>query len=224
MKCNCENCKLKNIFYSALNTEELDNYCSTKEERNIKTKEVIIKQGDPINEFIYLKEGLVKLSRDTEHGNQIIAIGIPFDFVSLLSIFGDTHYSYSVTAISDSVVCVIQLNDIKKLILENGNFSLSLIRTLNKSTDKILFNYLDISQKRLYGRIAHVLLYFSEIFNTTEFELPISRKEISQLISMSIENVIRTISQMRKDNIINAYGKRIMILDMARLKHIRDHS
>ena len=224
MECNCELCDLKNIFFATIEPSELEEFCASRIEITIAPKDIVIKQGDPIHDFVYLKEGLVKLYRETDAGNQIISIGKPFDFVSLLSVFGEEKYQYSVSAITDSVICVMKLQDIQKLILENGAFALRLIKTMNKATDRILFDYLDNSQKRLYGRVAHVLIDFSEIFKNETFDLPISRKEIAQLVGMSIENVIRTISELRKDKIINVYGKRIVILDMHRLKQIRTHN
>lgn len=224
MKCDCDLCDLKSIFYATLDPKEIEGYCMSRVEKLVTQKEIIIRQGEPINKFIYLKEGLVKLYRETNTGSQIISIGKPLDFVSLLSVFGDKNYSYSVSAISDSVICIFDLSEVQKLILKNGYFALRLIKTMNKASDRILFDYLDISQKRLYGRVAHVLIYFSEIFKSDSFDLPISRKEIAQLVGMSIENVIRAISDLRKDKIIKVYGKNIMIEDMNRLIQIRNHS
>ncbi len=222
MKCDCENCHIKNIFYASVTPEELDRYCSSRTERIVDEKETIIRQGAPITEFIYLKEGLVKLYRNTPAGAQIISIGKPLDFVSLLNVFGDEKYSYSVSALHKSTVCVFDINEIKKMILENGAFAFKLIKTMNKASDRVLFNYLDINQKRLFGRVAAVLLEFSSILNSDSYELPISRKEISQLVGMSIENVIRTISDLRKDKIIKVYGKNIEIIEKQRLIQIRD--
>ena len=86
-------------------------------------------------------------------------------------------------------------------------------------------NSLNLLQKRLYGRVATVILYFAnEIYKSDEFELPISRKEMAQYIGMSIENVIRAISAFRKDKIIQVYGKNLAILDRSRLESMRDHS
>ena len=224
MKCDCEQCDLKTIFYATIRPDMVEEYCASRIEKTIAPHEIIIKQGAPIHEFIYLKEGLVKLYRETDLGRQIISIGEPFDFVSLLSVFNDKRYRYSVSAITESVICVLDLNEIKNLIQTNGQFALKLIQTMNQASDRILFDYLDISQKRLYGRVAQVLIYFSEIFKNESYDLPISRKEMSQLIGMTIENVIRAISNLRKDKIIKAYGKNIMIIDMKRLVQIRDFS
>ena len=76
-----------------------------------------LRLGRPIESFIYLKSGLVKLFKQGDDNKaQIIMIAKPFDFVSLLSVFSDDTYNYSVTALEDSVTCNIKLEDIKKMI------------------------------------------------------------------------------------------------------------
>ena len=226
MICQCESCDLRTLFYSSIGIEDVDKYCASRREVNLSAGEDLIKQGDVIKDFIYLKEGLVKLYRDIDHGQtQIISFGRPFDFVSLLSVFSDDHYNYSVTALEDSVACLFDLNEIKHLIQTNGAFALHLIQIQNRSSDRIIMNSLDLLQKRLYGRVATIILYFAnEIYKSDEFEFPISRKEMAQYIGMSIENVIRAISAFRKDKIIQVYGKNLAILDRKRLESMRDHS
>jgi CRP-like cAMP-binding protein len=66
-----------------------------------------------------------------------------------------------------------------------------------------------------------VLLYFSkEIYHSRIFDLPVSRKEIADFISMSPANVIRTFSEFRRDGIIRSNGRTIEILDMDKLEVI----
>ena len=226
MICQCESCDLKNIFFASIGMEDVDKYCESRREINLQAGETLIKQGDTIKDFIYLKDGLVKLHRDMDNRQtQIISFGRPFDFVSLLSVFSDEKYNYSVTALEDSVACLFDLKEIKHLIQTNGAFALHLIQTQNRSSDRIIMNSLDLLQKRLYGRVATVILYFAnEIYKSDEFELPVSRKEIAQYVGMSIENVIRAISAFRKDKIIQVYGKNLSIVDRNRLEQMRDFS
>jgi len=222
MKCNCERCDIKSIFFATIKESELDEYCNSRVEREVKFGDEIIKQGQHIDEFIYVKEGLVKLYRDTPLGQQIISLGKPFDFVSLLSVFANDTYSYSVSALNSGVVCIFSINEIRQLIRDNGDFALKLISIMNHSSERILFDFLNLSQKRLNGRVATVLLYFADIYGLKKFELPITRKEIAQLVGMSIENVIRAISELRRDGILNVYGKRIEIVDLRMLRKIKD--
>jgi hypothetical protein len=67
---------------------------------------------------------------------------------------------------------------------------------LSRTSENIISLSLEIRKRNLAGRIAFVLLYFSkELYHSRIFDLPVSRKEIADLISMSSANVIRTFSE-----------------------------
>nr|WP_321358496.1 Crp/Fnr family transcriptional regulator [uncultured Draconibacterium sp.] len=222
--CTCEYCQLKNIFFAHVESDELTNICDFKVEREYSKGESIIQEGDPITEFVYMKKGLVKLSKTSINGkDQIISFSKPFDFVSLLSVFSSKEYKYSVTAIEETTVCILQLDLVKKYAEENALFAMDMMSNISQMTDKIIHDSLEIKRKHLKGRIAHVLLYFSDyIYKKDEFELPISRREIAEYIGMTTENVIRTLSEFRKDEIIKIFGKDILIADKKRLKSISE--
>ena len=224
--CNCEGCELKTLFFENASTLEIEAICTQKIEKSYKKGDVIIREGEFIREFIYLKEGLVKLYRvGNDSKEQIICFAGPLDFVSLLSIFSEQHYNYSVSALEDTVTCNLLLSEIRQMAEKNGKFALSLIEKVNKASDKIILTFLDVKQRRLYGRIAYILLYFAEIICKSDiFELPVSRKEIAEFIGMTTENVIRTLSEFRKDRIIKISGKTIEISDKEKLRRISEHS
>ena len=76
-------------------------------------------------------------------------------------------------------------------------------------------------KKTLIGRVAFVLLYFTkEIYNSRVFDLPVSRKEIADYIGMSTANVIRTLSDFKKEGIIRVFGKTIEVVDIEKLEVI----
>jgi CRP-like cAMP-binding protein len=224
--CNCEGCEIKNLFFENASSQEIESMCSRKVEREYKKGELIIHEGDDIHDFIYLKKGLVKLYRQgTNNREQIICFALPLDFVSLLSIFSENKYNYSVTALQDSVTCSMNLLEVKALAAKNGKFAMGMMQKINKASDRIILDFLEVKQRRLFGRIAYILLYFSnEIFHQSIFDLPVSRKEIAEYIGMTVENVIRTLSDLRKDNIIKIYGTTIEIVDKGRLERISELS
>ncbi|MBN1416175.1 MAG: Crp/Fnr family transcriptional regulator [Bacteroidales bacterium] len=219
--CNCDQCELRSLFFNNVSKEELDSLCTLKIERTYPKGELIVEEGNEIREFNYLKSGLVKLYKSTDEREQIITIAKPFDFISLLSIFSNNVYNYSVRALEDSVTCNISITRIKDLIKTNGTFALELLEKMNRIADSIIIESLNIRRKHLRGRIAHVLLFFAGyIYNAPEFELPISRKEIAEYIGMTTENVIRTLSEFRKDKIIKINGKIIEIINRDLLERI----
>lgn len=220
--CICENCDFRDIVFSYLDDNSIQELCNNKEEQSYRKGEIINHEGEKIIDFKYLKSGLVKLYRRTTSGEeQVITITRPFEFVSNMSIFSEERYLYSVSSVEDSVVCVVKLSFIKDLFLKNGAFAMGLLTKISKINDKILNQTLDLRQKNLAGRVAFVLLYFSkEIYNSRVFELPISRKEIADYIGMSTANVIRTVSDFKKDGIIKVFGKTIEVVDMNMLEII----
>ncbi len=220
--CVCASCDFRDIVFSYLDDGTIQELCNNKEEISFRKGEIINHEGEKITDFKYLKSGLVKLYRRVSNGEeQVITITRPFEFVSNMSIFSEDRYKYSVAAVEDSVVCVVKLDFIKDLFMKNGGFAMGLLTKISKINDKIINQTLDIRQKNLVGRVAFVMLYFSkEIYNSKVFDLPVSRKEIADYIGMSTANVIRTLSDFKKDGIIKVFGKTIEIVDLNKLEII----
>jgi CRP/FNR family transcriptional regulator len=220
--CSCENCEFREVVFSTLDEEKVMELCRFKEEHACPKGEIINHEGEKITDFKYLKSGLVKLFRRTSDGDeQVITITRPFEFVSNLSIFSEDKYKYSVSALEDSVVCSVRLDFIRELFLKNGDFAISLMTRISKINDKIISKTLDIRLKNLAGRVAFVLLYFTnDIYKSRVFDLPVSLKEIADYIGMSSANVIRTLSDFKRDGIIKVFGIMIEVVDINKLEII----
>ena len=112
-------------------------------------------------------------------------------------------------------------NALKNTIRENGTFALDVLSKISHVSDEIIGRRVNICSKQLRGRIAYLLIYFSkEIYYNTKFELPLTRKEFGELIDMSTENVIRILSEFRKDGLIKIDGSKIEILNFESLNKI----
>lgn len=222
--CSCEHCELKELFVDNLVGDDLDIVCSGKEERDYQQGESIIKEGTQINDFTYLKSGLVKLYRSDQSGKeQIISIAKPMDYVSLLSVFSNKNYNYSVAALENSTTCNLKMTDVKNLVNNNGKLALNLLSKMSRVADKVILDSLEIRVKHLRGRVAFLLIYFAEeVYLSEEFDLPLTRKEMAEFVGMTTENVIRTLSEFRKDGILKIYGKTIQIANMDSLKSISE--
>ncbi len=223
--CNCEGCHFRMAVFDSLDDSEINSVCAVKKEQEFQRGEKIIEEGAEIKEFIYLKSGLVKTFRKTQNGKeQILNIATPMEFVSLLSVFSEKTYKFSICALDETVVCMINLDIVRQLILSNGAFGLGIMEKMSKNADKIILQNLALNMKNLRGRIAYILLLFANnIYKSDDFDLPLSRKEIAQLIDMTTENVIRILSEFRKDEIIRINGKNIEILNKKTLERISEH-
>lgn len=221
----CTDCGFRSTVFESLSDNQLDMLTEGKTFNNAKKGTVIAKQDEVIENFIFLRVGLAKLTRTTADGReQIVGIATPKDFVGLLSAFSSKTYQYSIIAIEDSEFCSVNYNTIIDLISNNGIFAKSLLEKICSVSDTLINTRLDLDLRQLRGRVAFIICYFAnEVYNSTKFNLPISRKEIAELIDMRVENVVRILSELRRDNIIKIEGTTIEIIDQAKLKWIKVH-
>jgi len=222
---SCGECGFRSTVFNCLSSYQLELLSRGKDLLRVKKGDVIARQGDKIESFIFLRVGLAKLTRIASDGKeQLVGIARPKDFVGLLSLFSSSVYQYSIIAIEDSEFCIVELTLINKLVQESGKFAFSLLQKISQVSDLLLNNKLDIDNRQLRGRVAYILNLFSkDIYESTKFNLPISRKEIGELIDMRVENVVRILSEFRKDNIISIEGTTIQILLPEKLEWIKNH-
>ena len=220
--CTCVSCDFRDVVFAYLDDTSIEELCEIKDMQLFHKGEVINHEGEKISTFKCFQGGLVKLYRRTTTGEeQVITISRPFEFVSNMSIFSEDRYQYSVSALEDSLVCTVNLDFIKSLFLKNGSFAMGLLIKISMINVKIINQTLDIRQKNLVGRVAYVLLYFTnEIYKSRVFDLSVSRKEIADYIGMSPTNVIRALSYFKKEGIIRVFGKTIEIVELEKLEVI----
>lgn len=219
---NCKSCIYRYLLFNELNDSEYEVVNRARTEYIFKRGEVIRQEGEPIKSFLYLRKGLVKLYKTDKTGkDQILSINKPGDFINLLSIFSNSTYKYSIAALEETYVCDVELPALMEIIEENSRFALRILNRISKISDEVIENRFQINQKQVKGRVAHILLFLAEnIYRKDTFRMPITRREIGELISMTTENTIRTISEFKKDGIISFNAKTITILDYDRLRTI----
>lgn len=218
----CTECAFRSLLFDKLEIEELDKMNISKREVKYEKGEDILIEGDEIRDFVYLKKGLVKLSKRTENQkDHIISFAKPKTFIGFLTVFSHDTFQYTLSALEESTMCFIDIDAIKNIIKENGTFALDVLSKISHVSDEIITRRVNICSKQLRGRIAYLLISFSkDIYYNTKFELPLTRKEFGELIDMSTENVIRILSEFRKDKLIEIDGSKIEIVNFESLDQI----
>jgi len=186
-----------------------------------KKGEIIFKQDALASNIIYLKSGLAKLHMASRKRDQIIKIIKAPDFLRISTTFADKVNHYSATAVDECVACFIDINSFKEFILRNGEFAYEIIFSLSKSELENFIRCVNRNQKQTIGRVADALIYFSEdIYDNEEFDFPLSRNDLADLICSSRESVSRVLREFDKDRIIQLDGKKIKIINKSLLEQI----
>ncbi len=220
---NCVNCKLKCDIYKTIINKGKDFTGINPLHVYYNRHEYICKQGNSVTHAIYIVEGSAKLFIEGLNNRNItLYIMTPNSYVGLLSFFETPYYSYSVQALEDTHICMVDLEYIKKLYIENHYFLLKLNQAFGKSVSSILSKIITLNQKNIRGRIADSLLYLAKLYKNDSFKMLLSRKELGELSSISEENAVRILGEFRREGIINVENKTIEIIDKKLLEKISE--
>lgn len=221
---NCLNCVLKSECFSQLSIEELTNADKSKVEIHFKKKEIIAKQGAFASHVMYIKSGLVKLflEGDSGHHDVIVNFFSAGEVIGLTSLFGKSTFEYSVAAIEDSVLCLIDINEVRKLTQKNAVFASLLIKKMNEGTVYAYHQLYDITNRQMNGRIAGALLHLARnVYKSRRFHLALTRKDLAEFTGMATMSAIRVLNDFKEEGIISDLNGIIEILNMDALEHIR---
>lgn len=187
----------------------------------VRRRQVIFTPGDASDKIYLLKSGLVKISRVTEDGKELT-----LHFLSPGDVFGETSLidqaprNTLAAAYEDCVLQVIDRADALKFMSGNASFLIRLTqliadrrRRLENKIDNLLF-------KSAHARLAGLFLELAKEFGVRDsrgviINLKLTHREIANLIGSTRETVSFALLDLRKDNLIQNDGKRVILLDMA---------
>ncbi len=218
----CKDCAVKSSTVYNLSDDELEVLCNNSTEIQFQKGERIIKQGTFTQNIVFVKSGIIKMHlTGPVRKDEILKINKGPIFVGVPDVFANKVHSYSVTALSDTTACFIDYSGYKYLVQNNGKFAFEIIKTLSESIVTHYQRCVSKLQKQLTATFAEALLYFSDyIFESDEFNIPLTRVEFGEYIGTTRETVTKIISDFTKDHIIEVNGKNIRILNKDILQKI----
>jgi len=218
----CLGCQAKSPLFKLLSDKELELVDQNRTSVFFKKGETIRKQGAVLTHVISLNSGLTKAYLEGPNNkNIILAFASPTSFIGGPGMFVDHKHHFTVTAIMDSCVCYITLGIFKELLQKNTLFADEYFKHLSNITLSSYNRLINLTQKKMDGRLADALLYLSdEIFKKKRFELQLSNKDLAELSGMSKDNVVKNVKKFQQEGLINNSGNEIEILDYNTLQQI----
>lgn len=198
--------------YDVLDEQQISDINNNSYLVKYKKNETIFRQNMPISHIIFIKTGLVKSFKEGEGERKIIlSIESTNSFIGLISSFCRNQYDLSSATLIESEIVFTDFAVFKKIIQENGQYAMHLMRQISEQGLFIFHKLMNLSHKQVPGRIAGILLSLNEMYKANEFEMPLSRQELADLISSTKESVSRTLSEFKHDKIIDIEEKKIIL-------------
>ncbi|KMT22365.1 Crp/Fnr family transcriptional regulator [Clostridium cylindrosporum] len=190
------------------------------EEKLYEKGEDIFFQGEEAKGVFFIKEGKVKIYKSSldgkEHILHILESGEVFAEVCILN---GIPYPASAKAIENSEVYIIENSKLEKLISENGDIAIELIKLMSNRLVMISKQVETIALKDSLGKVSSLIIRMltekgQEIKDGSILNIDISRQDMANMVSLTRESFTRTLSKLKDTNIIDINKDEIIIKDI----------
>lgn len=211
----CQACSVRNRAICAdLDDHEVELLNGIGRRRHLDPGETLLWEGEEAIFVANVVSGVMKLSTQTSDGReQILGLAYPSDFIGRP--FTETS-PYSVEALGEAVVCIFRRLDFERFVHK------LLERTLSE-LDKTRRWMLLLGRFNAEERLATLLLEVASRntlpidgnagqFDDEQFELPMSRQQIADVLGLTIETVSRQFTKFRDEGVIMISGRRTITI------------
>lgn len=219
---NCKECNKSSKCFQYLYPDELEFINSRKTQITYLKGENIFKQGAFAPYILYVVDGLVRVFLQTGSTKQLnIRLTKQGEFMAFSSVFGDNIYNCSAVALKDSTICMIEKTALKQLLMKNADFAMRITSRNCRNEARYLDIIQNTSYKQMRGKLASALLYLSsEEFLEEDVFQYLTRQDIADFASVTIESAVKFIKEFEKEGILKLKGKDLKIIIKNKLEEI----
>ena len=197
-----------------------DHHCAS-----LKRGEMILHEGGRPAGLYCLACGKVKVYKQGIGGReQIIKMVRPQGLIGFAAFITGTTYSSSAVVLEDSGICRFDREPFMKLLRRNPDLSMTLMRMMAVELSFSNKRTVSLTQKHIRGRLAESLLVLRDTYGMENdgrtIRAYVSREDLACFSNMTTSNAIRTLSMFATESVIALEGKKISIVDSARLEKI----
>lgn len=223
----CNTCPAwKKSLFSSLNEHELFELSKIKAICRYQKNEHLFKQGAEVTGLYCNGEGLVKVDQSDSSGKvKFSRLVYPGDTAGHRSIFIEKNYKGTASAVSESVnCCYISKDNVLQFFAKNNEFAKKLITKLSFELEGSEKDQIESKEKSVFSRVCSLLIKLFDNFSETNLQgtqqltISISKADIAKILSVADETIIRAMSELKNDSVIDFSGKIILLLNKEKLK------
>ena len=207
-------------LFRDLNDYELDKIVDISISREWKKNSHIFMQGDPLENVYFIHEGKVKIYKSDANGReQIVAIlkkGEMFPHVGFFRKGGYPGYS---EVLEQASLVVVPISQFEKVLVENPHLSIKVFKVLGEKIVDLQERLEAQILNNTYEQIIKLLIRLGELHGekqedgTVLLKADFTNKDLANMIGTTRETVSRTLTKMKKDELITTDTNGNMVLD-----------
>lgn len=176
-----------------------------------KKKQVIYYESNHANRVFYIKKGKVKTFKTSDQGKELV-VGLykEGDYIGYVALLEGTTYTDTAEAIEDCELIIIPKKDFEELMHTrldiNRKFLTMLAHHVTERQDRLV----ELAYNSLRKKVASALLILKQKYDGA---IQISRENIAAIAGTATESLIRTLSDFKKEKLIDIQNGHVVILN-----------
>ncbi|GAB4397184.1 MAG: Crp/Fnr family transcriptional regulator [Microscillaceae bacterium] len=225
----CQACEVRGkCIFSDLEMCYLDEVSEAKNFNHYKKGSVIFHENNYPLGLYGVSQGKVKMYKTAETGKEhIIRLAKEGDVLGYRSLISGEKYEISAMALEDCYVCFVPKNVFMETLHKSHNLTEKVMELLTSDLRVAEEKITDLAQKTVKERLAETILMLKQFYGLEKdgktINVTLSREDLANLVGTATETLIRSLSEFKKNEVIDLKGKKILILNFKLLERIANN-
>lgn len=203
--------QLREFFKKAGEFEEFDKH------------EVIYMERKNADSIYFVEKGLLKTHRMDEFGKELITgIYKKREFLGFYSFKKLSSYPETASALENGSLYRLSTKRFQEILSGSHQLTLELAQLQSENLAVLRSHLLEMAYGSVLKKTTNTILKFVDGTQNNLLEaIKISRSDLASIAGISTESLIRSLSLLKKEKLIDIEGRNIKILNLQELYHIR---
>ncbi|WP_269024896.1 response regulator [Aquirufa nivalisilvae] len=213
------------LAQKALDFLDFTHFDGEKRTHHVQKKQSIYTEGDSPSRLFFLEKGKIKTYHTNREGKYFITSFIKEgEFFGYVDILENQIYRETAEALEESVVLSISSNEFKDLLKQNIHLEIYFRKALTSylmKNEKILVS---MAYQSLRIRVSMALVELAKTYGKDvngPVVIRLSREDLASRVGTATETVIRTLSDFKKEGLLEIRGSEMTLLDVNKLANLR---
>lgn len=212
-------------LFSDLTKDELQRIISFMKKKSITKGMHVFFKDEPLNSVYFIEKGIVKIYKTDINGKeQIVSLLKEGDMFPHAGFFQSQAYPANALVIEDATFIYLSIAHLKEIVLQYPEVSLKLFLVMEEKIIELQNSLEAQVLNNAYDQMVKLLLRLHHSHGVLQedgrylLSIHITQNEIAQMIGAARETVSRSLSKMRKKDLISDSHKGYMLLSVEALQ------
>lgn len=215
---------LTKFLDQARGLEALKDLSRDRKTRKLPAKEMLFHEGDELRQVPFLVSGKARSFKINNDGKELVTtLHGPGEFIGYMGLLENGHALESSETLEPSEIALVPREDLLALLYKDRDVSIRFIKMLARDVKEKEQHLLQLAYASVRQRVAQALLRIHARYAEKQepgLGVRISREDLATVVGTATESLIRCLTDLKDEGMIETHGREIVIKNKAKLEQL----